>query len=74
MASQVPGTEFAVYFTSMSAVTNGHWIYAENRGHSVEFVDYQQYRPSQTIPTPTSRPSCMGSIADDAQMIILAFS
>ena len=73
MAKCDSGTEFAVYFTSLDAQTMGHWIYAENRGHSVEFVDYQQYLPSGGPPVPASRPSCCGLVANDAQMIVLAF-
>jgi hypothetical protein len=74
MAKCVPGTEFAAYFTSLNAQTLGHWIYAENRGHSVEFVDYQQYLPTGGAPEPSSRPSCAGVTAEDAKMIVLAFS
>jgi hypothetical protein len=74
MAKLESGTEFAVYFTSLDAETMGHWIYAENRGHSVEFVDYQQYLPAGAAPSPSSRPSCCGKFAVDAKMIVLAFS
>lgn len=74
MAKQPSWTEFAVYFTSMSAPTPGHWIYAENRGHTVEFVDYQQYLTAANRPQPTKYPSCLGNSAPDAQMLVLAFS
>jgi len=74
MAKLDSGTEFAVYFTSMDAQTMGHWIYAENRGHSVEFVDYQQYLPAGHAPVASSKPSCCGLASNDAMMIVLAFS
>jgi hypothetical protein len=74
MARKPSGTEFAVYFTSMGVPTNGHWVYAENRGHTVEFVDYQQFLTAANRPHATKYPSCMGSSAPDAKMLVLAFS
>ena len=73
MAQQPSWTEFAVYFTSMAAPTPGHWIYAENRNHTVEFVDYQQHL-GPNAPMPTRYPSCLGNSAPDANMLILSFS
>jgi hypothetical protein len=74
MARKPSGTEFAVYFTSMAAPTPGHWVYAENRGHTVEFVDYQQFLTAANRPHATKYPSCMGNSAPDAKMLVLAFS
>lgn len=74
MARKPSGTEFAVYFTSFAALTPGHWVYGENRGHSVEFVDYQQYLTNATRPAATKHPSCAGNSAPDAKMLVLAFS
>lgn len=75
MGCKPDGTEFAVYFCSQSAATQGHWIYAINRGSSVEFIDYQQSKTPNS-PIPTSQPSCLGQKASgsDTTMLILAFS
>lgn len=74
MATRPSSTEFAVYFTSFAAPTPGHWVYAENRGHSVEFVDYQQFLTAAGRPEPSRYPSCMGNSAPDADMLVLSFS
>ena len=74
MALCDPGTEFAVYFTSHSAQTVGHWVYAHNVGHSVEFCDYQQYLPTGAAPEFTSKPTCMNLTANDGKLIVLAFT
>ncbi len=74
MATKPSWTEFAVYFTSFAAPTPGHWVYAENRSHTVEFVDYQQYLPGGNRPDSTTYPSCEGGAAPDAKMLVLSFS
>jgi hypothetical protein len=72
MAQKPSWTEFAVYFTSFQAPTPGHWIYAENRDHTVEFTDYQQdLGPNR--PDATKYPSCLGNSAPDANMLVLSF-
>lgn len=62
------------YFTSFAAPTAGHWVYAENRDHTVEFVDYQQFLPGGNRPDSTRYPSCDGGAAPDAKMLVLSFS
>jgi hypothetical protein len=74
MATRPDWTEFAVYFTSFAAPTPGHWVYAESRGHSIEFLDYQEFVTLATRPEPARHPSCMGSAAPDADMLVLSFS
>jgi hypothetical protein len=74
MATRPDRTEFAVYFTSFAAPTPGHWVYAENRGHTVEFEDYQEFLTLATRPQPARYPSCLGNSAPDALMLVLSFS
>jgi hypothetical protein len=59
----------------VTSVEGGHWIYAFNRGSSVEFIDHQQSKTPDS-PIPTSQPSCLGQKASgsDTTMLILAFS
>jgi hypothetical protein len=66
-------TEFAVYFTSFDAFTAGHWVYADKPADRVDFVDYQRFLTAANRPAPTEFPSCAGSSAPDAKMIVLAF-
>jgi hypothetical protein len=74
MATRPSWTEFAVYFTSFQGETSGHWIYAENRDHTVEFVDYQQFLTAANRPAPSKYPSCAGHSAPDAKVLVLSFS
>jgi hypothetical protein len=66
-------TEFAAYFTSFDAFTAGHWVYADKPADRVDFVDYQRFLTAANRPAPTEFPSCAGSSAPDAKMIVLAF-
>jgi hypothetical protein len=73
MNKQPSHTEFAVYFKSRMALTGGHWVYAEKGEGDVEFVDYQQFQTAANRPAPTKYPSCAGTSAPDAEMLVLSF-
>ena len=55
------------------ALTGGHWVYAEKDEDDVEFVDYQQFQTAGNRPAPTKYPSCAGTPAPDAGMLVLSF-